>query len=207
MYYFVTNVVSHEEDPSQDKLNPETFNIDNDSQFVFRQLNSNNETQLVFRPFKFSNKSWTFQDVFDGKLSVPNYKIIGLGDHVCSCGETVYDDTLIPHNRGALSRIYIPRVMTDKLAFYSDQEAKQFIYEKLSSFCNIRDIQLRWLDEVFDLSAFVYLDPITPIHLTSIGKTAICNLTCNKCHSNRFNVTSNVFWNLLPSDSIGVVCL
>jgi hypothetical protein len=188
----VTNIVSFEENAPLDKLNDETFDPVN---------------YLTLGSFDFDNYSWTLREVHDGQRDVQVYKRIGLGDYVCSCGETVYDDNLVSEHRGALSRLYIPRVMTNALNFYSDEHVKQYIFEQLSPFCNIRDIQLRWLPDVYDLSAFVYLDHVSPICLTPLGKTAICNLTCHKCHSNRVHVSQTAFWNLLPSESIGFICL
>ena len=190
----VANIVSYEENAVHDQLNCETFDPVNDTQFVFGS-------------FDFSHKSWTCREVANGPGTLPEYRCIGLGDFVCSCGETVYDDNLVSKHRGSFSRLYIPRVMTNALNFYSDHHVKWYIFEQLSPFCNIRDIQLRWLPNAHDLSAFVYLNPASPIRLTPLGKTAICNLTCNKCHSNRVHVTQHTFWNLLPSESIGFVCL
>ena len=187
-------ISAFEEDPSCDKLNQKTFDRVNDLEWVFGN-------------FDFSNKLWTSREVYNGKFYLPTYKQIGVGDFVCRCGETVYDDTLVSTHRGALSRLYIPRLTTNVLNFYSDEQVKQYIFEQLSAFCNIRDIQLRWLPDVYDLSAFVYLDLLTPICLTPLGKTAVCNLTCKNCHSNRVHVTKNAFWNLLPCQSLGFVCL
>lgn len=186
------NISAFEEDPSCDKLNQKTFDRVNDLDWVFGN-------------FDFSNKLWTSRKVYNGKFYLPTYKEIGAGDFVCRCGETVYDDTLLSKNQGSLSRIYIPRVMTNKLAFYSDQEVKNFIFEQLSPFCNIRDIQLRWLDDAFDLSAFVYLVPENPLHASSLAKTTACNLSCKKCNSVHFQVVPNVFWTLLPSQCLGIM--
>jgi hypothetical protein len=101
-----------------------------------------------------------------------------------------------------INRIYIPRIMTNIFNFYSDNHIKQFIYDKLSSLFNIRHIQLKWLDDAFDLSAFIYLHPIHPIKFNSIGKTAFCNLACNLCHSLDFYVFHNIFWKLLPFNKL-----
>ena len=187
-------ISAFEEDPSCDKLNQKTFDRVNDLEWVFGN-------------FDFSNKLWTSREVYNGKFYLPTYKKIGVGDYVCCCGETVYNDNLVSTHRSALYRLYIPRIMTKNFNFYSDKHVKQFISEQLSSFCNIIDIQLRWLPDVYDLSAFVYLNIVSPIHLTPNGKTAICNLTCNKCHSNRVHVSQNAFWNLLPSDCTGIIFL
>ena len=188
------NVISFEENADYDKLNGETFD-------------PNNDFDITFGSFDFSNKSLICTEVNDGNFNLPKHRWIGPGDFVCSCGETVYDDTSVSTHRGALSRLYIPRLMTNALNFYSDEHVKWGIFEQLSAFCNIRDIQLRWLHDAYDLSAFVYLDPLSPIRLTPLGKTAVCNLTCEKCHSSRVQVTQHAFWNLLPAESIGIVCL
>jgi len=190
----VANIVSFEENADYDKLNSKTFDSEND-------------TQIAFGSFDFSNKSSTCKEVNNGQGTLPEYRCIGLGNYVCTCGETVYNDKLVSSHRDALSRLYIPRVMTNALNFYSDEQVKWYIFKQLSPFCNIRDIQLRWLHDAYDLSAFVYLDPMTPIRLTPLGKTAVCNLTCKNCHSNRVHVTKNAFWNLLPCQAIGFVCL
>ena len=189
----VYNIAAFEEDSSYNTHNAETFDNMNEA--------------FISVPFTFSNKSWTSREVYDGRFYLPKYQQIGVGDFVCRCGETVYSDHLTRENRGQLSRIYIPRIMTNVLNFYSDQHVKNFIFEQLSTFCNIRDIQLRWLHDAGDLSAFVYLEPSEPLHPTSPGKTAACNLACTKCHSIKLQLTHSVFWNLLPTQCIGFMCI
>ena len=225
MSSFVANISAFEEDSSYDRLNSETFDpqtvnfgnfdFDNQSWTCRNVFNSEKKRrQLVYKrigegDFVCSCGETIYDDNlichhrFLEHLPLPN----ALQSIVTAYTETTDTDTQRAPG-SALFRIYIPRIMTNRFSFRNDDEVKKFIFEQLSSFCNIIDIQLLWLHDACDLSAFVYLDTKNPIQLTPLGKTIICNLTCTKCHSNRVYVAHRVFWNLLPdSGSIGFISI
>jgi hypothetical protein len=116
----------------------------------------------------------------------------------CKCGAHTFSEQLFYSQIQKVYRIYIPRIMSRHFGFASEYHVRYFINLYLSSFCNILHIDIRWLPEVCDFSAFVYLDDTNPIILNSAGKQAFCNLTCDNCHAHDIHILNNSFWKLLP---------
>ncbi len=116
----------------------------------------------------------------------------------CNCGSQTFSHKMFDSNILKVGRIYIPRIMNRHFGFASEYHVRYFINAYLSSFCNIRSVNIRWLPDVCDFSIFVYLDPVNPIILNTQGKKAFCNLTCDNCHSHDIHILNNTFWKLLP---------
>jgi hypothetical protein len=165
---YINSVKCYEGDRTFDVYNNDTFKLVNDN--------------FMYKDFEFNQNAH-----FDNE---PNIN--------CKCGSHTFSKQLFESHIQKVYRIYIPRILSRRFLFVSEDHVRHAINMYLSSFCNILHMDIRWLPEVCDFSVFVYLDDTNPIILNSTGKQAFCNLTCENCHAHDIHILNNSFWKLLP---------
>ena len=177
------DVYTREEDAKHDSLNKETFD-------------PNNDFEMSFGNYQFTQRHFTLIPVRSDRSE---YYFIRLEDDVCSCGYHVSSQLSNDEKRMAGSRIYIPRLRVNDSSFNHNHSIKNEITQQLGNFCNIVHIDLKWLQDVGDFSAFVHLNIYEPFKQNHAGQITMCNLSCPKCKSLTLNINKHIFWRLLPS--------
>ena len=177
------DVYAREEDANRDSLNKKTFDPVND-------------IETCFGNFRFTHRHFT---LIPERPDRSVYYFIHLDDDVCSCGYHVSSQLSNDEKRMAGSRIYIPRLRVNDSSFNHNNSIQNEITNQLGNFCNIVHIDLKWLQNVGDFSAFVHLNIYEPFKQNHAGQVTMCNLSCPKCKSLTLNINKHIFWMLLPS--------
>ena len=176
------NIYAREEDHERNALNNVTFDEIND-------------LDMCFGHYKFTQRHFT---LVPRRPDRSEYYFINQDDDVCCCGYHVSSQLSYEEKTKAGYRIYIPRLRVHDPNFNHTHAVHDEIANQLGKICNIEHIELLWLPEVGDFSAFVYLNLCEPFKQNHAGQTALCNLSCPKCKSLAVHINKNIFWMLLP---------
>ena len=186
--HYMVDVDAFEEDIMRDSLNEDTFDPDMD---IWISLGN----------FEFTHRVETILP--EDQVRHPGRSIYYTttdADQVCGCGLHVASQLCRFEAAKVGYRIYIPRLMVADNTYQGDQHIHQYIVSTLGAFCNIVNIEFRWLWLAADMSCLVHLDNHEPFKNNNTGQTMMCNLSCPRCKSLNLHINKNVYWKLLPNN-------
>lgn len=176
------DIFAREENTAHDALNKDTFDPDNDLWMCFGNFDFNQRTHVKI-PERHNRSEYYF--------TTPH-------DNVCSCEFYVASQLSTEEKDKAGCRLYIPRLRVADPTYDSSTHIYQQVTKHIGSFCNIVNIDFKWLWDAGDFSAFIYLHPQQPFKTNKLGQTAMCNLSCPKCKSLNVHINQHIFWKVLP---------